>query len=132
MKKVKTTKVDLFLKNEDEFFLFDIKTAKPNMGAFREFKQTLLEWTAIILANNPNAKVNTLIAIPYNPYGSQPYNRWTMAGMLDLKNELMVAEEFWNFLSKDSYKGLLKCFEEVGIEMREEIDDYFLKFTRTP
>jgi hypothetical protein len=74
--------------------LFDIKTAKPNKGGFKEFKRTLLEWTACILADNPNANINTLIAIPYNPYEPKPYSRWTMAGMLDLDNELKVAAEF--------------------------------------
>ena len=70
---VKPTKVDVFLENENnELFFFDIKTVKPNIGGFKEFKRTLLEWAATVLANNPNAKINTLIAIPYNPYDPQP------------------------------------------------------------
>ena len=85
MRTVKPTKVDIYLESpENEIYLIDIKTAKPNRGAFKEFKRTLLEWTATILAETPQAKVNTLIAIPYNPYEPEPYNRWTMAGMLDL------------------------------------------------
>ena len=132
MKTVKLTRVDLSLEShEDEIFLFDIKTAKPNKGGFREFKRTLLEWTASVLAQNPQAKVNTLIAIPYNPYSPKPYSRWTMAGMLDLKYELKVAEEFWDFLGGvGTYQVLLDIFEKVGIELREEIDDYFLKFQK--
>ena len=83
----------------------------------------------MIFAENPQAKVNTLIAIPYNPYDPKPYDRWTMAGMLDLPNELKVADEFWDFLSgKDAYKDLLDCFERVGIELRDEIDNYFKKY----
>jgi type II restriction enzyme len=110
--------------------LFDIKTAKPNKGSFKEFKRTLLEWVAAILAENPKAKVSTLIAIPYNPYESKLYTRWTIAGMLDLENELKIAEEFWDFLAgKDTYKDLLACFESVGIELKEEVDNYFKKNT---
>jgi type II restriction enzyme len=124
----KFTKIDLFLKNNDEYFLFDIKTAKQNFGGFKEYKQTLLEWVAAILTEEPQAKINSFIAIPYNPYYPQPYTRWTMKGMLDLENELKVAEEFWNFLYPNSYNDLLDCFEEVGIEMRDEIDEYFKKF----
>jgi type II restriction enzyme len=101
------------------------------MGGFREYKRTLLEWAAAELAANPKAKINTLIAIPYNPYDPKPYDRWTMAGMLDLQNELKVAEEFWDFLSGDNiYQSLLNCFEKVGIELRREIDEYFRKFTK--
>jgi type II restriction enzyme len=130
--KVKLTKVDIFLeKASGEKFLFDIKTAKPNKGGFKEFKRTLLEWVAAILAENPKTKVNTLIAIPYNPYEPEPYDRWTMAGMLDVQNELRVAEEFWDFLSgKDTYNDLLNCFERVGIELRNEIDNYFKKYNK--
>ncbi len=49
--------------------------------------------------------------------------------MLDLKNELMIADEFWNFLGGDNtYKDLLDCFEKAGIELRPEIDEYFANF----
>ena len=121
----------MFESKSGEFFLFDIKTAKPNAGGFREFKRTLLEWVAVTLADKPEAKVNTFIAIPYNPYEPEPYNRWTMRGMLDLPNELKVADEFWDFLGgKNTYKDLLDCFERVGIELRDEIDDYFKRFNR--
>jgi len=132
MRKVKPTKVDVFLKDESgEMFLFDIKTAKPNKGGFKEFKRTLLEWVAVVLANNPKAKINTAIAIPYNPYEPKPYSRWTMAGMLDLENELKVASEFWDFLGGEgTYEDLLNCFERVGIELRPEIDSYFEKFRK--
>lgn len=130
MHKIKTTKVDLMFKNnKDEIFFFDLKSAKPNSGEFKGFKRTLLEWVAVTLAENPFAKINTLIAIPYNPYAPAKYARWTMKGMLDLENELKVAEEFWDFIGGEgTYESLLKCFEDVGFEMREEIDEYFKKF----
>ena len=130
MKKVKLTKVDVFLTDKNnKLFLFDIKTAKPNKGGFREFKRTLLEWVACVLAENPNIKINTLIAIPYNPYYPKLYSRWTMAGMLDLEKELKVAEEFWDFLGGDeTYNKLLDIFEEVGLELRDEMNQYFSKY----
>jgi len=130
MRKVKLTEVDVLLESKTgELFLFDIKTVKPNIGGFKEFKRTLLEWAATILAAKPEAKVNTIIAIPYNPYEPKPYNRWTMRGMLDLDKELKVAHEFWDFIGgKGAYQDLLDCFEKVGIELRPEIDKYFSKF----
>jgi type II restriction enzyme len=130
MRKIKPTKVDLKITAHDgAIYLCDIKTAKPNAGGFKEFKRTLLEWTAAVLADNPDANVHTFIAIPYNPYEPQPYNRWTMRGMLDLPHELKVAEEFWDFLGgQGTYSDLLDCFEEVGIEMRAEIYAYFSRF----
>ncbi|HAV10376.1 MAG TPA: hypothetical protein DCX22_02005 [Dehalococcoidia bacterium] len=116
MRKVKPTKVDLFLEtSSNEQYLFDIKTAKPNAGGFKEFKRTLLEWVAAACASNPNVKIHTVIAIPYNPYEPQPYDRWTMKGMLDLDHELKVGAEFWDFIGgRGTYEDLLDCFEQVG------------------
>ena len=129
---MQTIKVDLFVENANgEQFLFDLKTAKPNISNFKDFKRTLLEWAGIALTQDQNTKINTLIAIPYNPYEPEPYQRWTMRGMLDLEHELKVAEEFWDFLGgKGAYIELLDCFEKAGIELRPEIDDYFGKFNK--
>jgi len=130
--KLKPAKVDLFVETElGEQYLFDLKTAKPNKGDFQKYKQTLLEWAGIVYTANKNAKVHTLIAIPYNPYEPQPYQFWTLAGMLDLQEELMVAEKFWDFLGgQGAYIELLDCFEQSGIELRPEIDEYFGKFNK--
>ncbi len=130
MNPITPTVVDLLVSNQDgTIYMFDLKTAKPNKGGFQEFKRTLLEWSAVILAENPDADIHTCIAIPYNPYHPRPYSRWTMAGMLDVDHELKVAEEFWDFLGGEgSFTDLLDCFEIVGIEMREDIDSYFGRF----
>lgn len=129
---VKLTKIDILAEAQSgELFLFDLKTAKPNIGGFKEFKRTLLEWVASQLFKNPEAKINTLIAIPYNPYELKPYDRWTIRGMLDLEKELKVANEFWDFLGGEgTFRGLLGCFERVGIELRDEIDQYFRNHTK--
>lgn len=130
--KLKSVKVDLFLVSKrDEVFMFDLKTVKPNKGDFISYKRNMLEWLAVYFYQHLTAKANTLIAIPYNPYEPQQYARWTMKGMLDLKQEVAVAEEFWDFLGGDgAYTDLLRCFEQAGIALRPEIDKYFSKFNK--
>ena len=133
MVETRPTMADLmFETNKGEYFLCDLKTAKPNAGGFKEFKRTLLEWVAVILADKPDAKINTFIAIPYNPYEPKPYERWTIRGMLDMKHELKVAGDLWDFLGgENTYDDLLDCCKRVGDEMRDEIDNYFrTKFGR--
>ena len=52
-----------------------------------------------------------------------------MKGMLDLPQELKVAEDFWDFLGGNgAYQELLNCFERVGLELRDEIDTCFARF----
>lgn len=130
--KLKSVKVDLFLVSKtDEIFMFDLKTVKPNKGDFISYKRNMLEWLAVYFFQKPKARAHTLISIPYNPYEPKPYARWTMKGMLDLNKEIKIAEEFWDFLAgRETYKNLLVCFEQAGIELRSEIDKYFSRFNR--
>ncbi|MGD0652456.1 MAG: TdeIII family type II restriction endonuclease [Verrucomicrobiia bacterium] len=130
IKKVKQPRVDVFLiANNGVEYYFDLKTAKPNMDEFKAHKRKLLEWAAYRLQANPKAQLKTGLAIPYNPYEPEPYQRWTLAGLYDLPEELLVAEEFWDFLGgKGAYTDLLEVFEQVGIELRPEIDQRFAKF----
>jgi len=128
IKTVKRPRIDLFLESTDgtEYY-FDLKTAKPNIDEIIGFKRKMLEWVAIRGAISPKPRnIYTGLAIPYNPYEPEPYDRWTFRGMFDLHNELKVAEEFWDFLGgTNTYEELLKVFEEVGIQLRPEIDSKF-------
>jgi len=116
--------VDLFFVKEDETeYYFEIKTAKPNIDNFVVIKRQLLEWVAMRVSTHPNVKMHTYLAIPYNPYEPEPYERWTLSGLFDLKNEILVGKEFWDFLGGEcTYESLLEVFEKAGLEVREEID----------
>jgi len=47
----------------------------------------------------------------------------------DLDNELLVAEDFWDYLYGESVYGeLLNAFEVAGIALKNEIDAYFDRF----
>lgn len=127
---IRRPRIDLFLEAQDgtEYY-FDLKTAKPNRDDIIGFKRKLLEWVAIRGSVRPNVKIYTGLAIPYNPYEPEPYDRWTFQGMFDLNNELKVAKEFWDFLGgNNTYEELLRIFEDVGVELRPEIDQRFSSF----
>lgn len=71
--------------------------------------------------DKPNIK--TIVAIPYNPYEPEPYERWTLKGLFDLDNEVLVGVEFWDLLGgKGTYENLLKVFEEAGLELYDDIE----------
>lgn len=125
-----TKRVDLFVfhKNGEELY-FELKSAKPNINEFTGVKKQLLDWIAMRGSDNPKANIKTVVAIPYNPYEPEPYERWTLQGLFDLEKEVFVGQEFWDFLGgKGTYETLLSCFEQAGIELRPEIDNYFAKF----
>lgn len=124
--------VDLFVKVKNTENYFDLTSAKPNMKEFVALKLKLLRWTALRLSQNKNIKIFTRLAIPYNPYHPEPYERWTLKGLYDLENgEILVGEEFWNFVASDKiYEELLDVFQKVGEELRDEIDKKFFEFRR--
>lgn len=110
-------RADLYLKKGDKEFFIEIKTAKPNIDVFNKSKEKLLQWIAL-----KNKAVRTFLAIPYNPYYPEPYRRFTLQGVLDEENELVIASEFWDTLGGDgTYKELLKIFDEVGKELKNDI-----------
>lgn len=102
------------------------------MGNFEKYKRTLLEWMGAYLEEDPKLEIYPIIAIPYNPYEPEPYKRWTMRGMINIQNELKVAKELWDFIGgMGAYEELLDCFERAGIELRDEIEEYFSRFKTT-
>jgi len=122
-KKIKK-RVDLFVQFKDGVeYYFELKSAKPNINEFMGIKKQMLDLIAIKGSNNPKTKIKTIVAIPYNPYEPEPYDRWTLQGLFDLKEEVMVGKEFWDFLGgNDTYKDLLTVFENAGLELYDEID----------
>ncbi len=123
--RVKKVNIDLRLKLNQSQFIFDIKTAKPNKANFIDFKRTLLEWVGSALYENPEAEINSYIAIPYNPHAPSEYKWWTIRGMLDIKHDLMVGKQFWNFLGgNNTYDKVLHCFGRVGNELQDDIEFY--------
>ena len=122
--------VDLFVNIKNEENYFDITSAKPNMKEFVALKLKLLRWTGLRLSQDESANVISRLAIPYNPYHPEPYERWTLKGLYDLENkEILVGEEFWNFVACDKiYVELLDVFQKVGEELRVEIDNKFAEF----
>lgn len=131
-KKDPDSTVDLFIKDNNEENYFDITSAKPNMKEFAASKLKLLRWTALRYSQGNDTQVYTRLAIPYNPYHPNPYERWTLKGLYDLENgEVLVGEEFWNFVANDNiYEELLEIFQSVGEELRAEIDGKFAEFRR--
>jgi len=117
-------RVDLFVEMKDRTeYYFEVKTAKPNINEFTGIKKQMLDWIAMRGSEKPTAKIKTIVAIPYNPYEPNLYERWTLQGLFDLRQEVLVGNEFWDLLGgKNTYEELLKVFEQAGLELYDEID----------
>lgn len=101
---------DFYMLRNDIEYYFEIKTAKPNIDVFRASKAKLLQWVA-----RKRKYIKTFLAIPYNPYHPNPYNRFTQQNVMEPGIDFIVADEYWNMLSgKNTYPQLLDIFDKVG------------------
>src|SRR3990167_5822723 len=108
---------DFYMRRGGKEHYFEIKTVKPNIDVFTKSKTKLLEWVA-----RKRKPVKVFLAFPYNPYAPEPYSRFTMQNMMDHPNDFLVGEEYWNFLGgENTYKELLKVFDEVGKSYKDKI-----------
>lgn len=126
--------VDVYIKKPTgEEYYIDITTVKNNLKGFEVLKLKMLRWVGLRLSTDINADVSTLIAIPYNPYYPAPYmeSRWN-ATILDGDNDILIQEEFWNFVgdNENTYNDLIEIFKEVGLEIEDEIKEFFKKSTK--
>jgi len=116
--------VDVYIKKPtgEEIFI-DIKTVKPNKSEFEAIKKKILRWAGLRLSQDNNAKVQTYIGIPYNPYFPENYNRWT--GQKCHKEEILVQNDLWNiFAGYDVFDELIEIFKEVGQEVKSEVEEF--------
>ncbi len=117
----KGTGVDIHLFKDGVNYLFDIKTAQPNLGDFKKFNKQMLEWFAYSFAKNPNTDLEAAIAIPFNPFTKSWYEEQKSklsSSPLDISQDIWVENEFWDFGSgsENTFEELKSLFVELGQE----------------
>lgn len=119
---------DLYLEDHSgRRYFFEIKSPKPNKGQCLEIAERLLRIHAITQENRP--KVNAFFAMAYNPYGlrKEEYKHSFSLQYLDMKNEVLLGEEFWQIVGgKGTFNELLGIYREVGQEKTKTMMDALL------
>ncbi|EGG41854.1 restriction endonuclease [Candidatus Nitrosarchaeum limnium SFB1] len=111
--------VDFYFERDEQEYYFEIKTVKPNIDVFTASKKKMLEWVA-----KKDKKIKSIVALPYNPYAPQPYERFTEQNIFDKKEEFLIGEKFWNFLGGNkTYEQLLEIFDRVGKEHHSKLTE---------
>jgi len=98
----------------------EIKTPKPNYDQMRAAKRRILR----LHASQGDKQIRAFVGMPYNPNGRYGQYGWpTTSIFLDLSVDLLVGEEFWNYVgaAADTYDEMLECFYEVGQSRKFEL-----------
>jgi len=123
--------VDLFLERDNgEEIYFEIKGPKPNKNEMRAAKRDLLEIYA--MRAKEGIKVKIFLGMYYNPYAPEEYQRWTCIKFFDKGNDFLIGKDFWDYLGEaGAFEDLIKIYEEVGEEIRPELEKKFKKIIET-
>jgi len=115
---------DLYLKKGKNEYFIEITTVKPNIKECRSFKRRQLSIIAIV-----KKPIIPIIGIPYNPYEPKKYN-WNMPLKFFTPGvDLLIGEQFWDFLGgKGTYKELLCLFEEIRRDIEPQIKSKIEKY----
>lgn len=123
--------VDLYLERDDgEQIYFEIKGPKPNKNEMRAAKRDLLEIYA--MKAREGKKVKIFLGMYYNPYAPEEYKRWTCLKFFDKGNDFLVGKDFWDYFGgAGTFEDLVKIYEDVGEEIRPELEKKFEKIIET-
>lgn len=123
--------VDLYLERSNgEEIYFEIKGPKPNKNEMRAAKRDLLEIYA--MRAKEGKKVKVFLGMYYNPYAPQEYQRWTCIKFFDKSNDFLIGKDFWDYFGGvGTFEDLIKIYEEVGEEIRPELEKKFKKIIET-
>lgn len=117
--------VDVFIKKPDGTEIYiDITTVKPNKKEFRTMKAKILKWYFLRLSHGDITpdKIQTFIAIPYNPESivDNTYTRW---GTYYDRKDLLVGDELWKLVSNGHFSlyDMIDVFKDIGTESKEKI-----------
>ena len=96
----------------------------------RAAKRDLLEIYA--MRAKEGKKVKVFLGMYYNPYAPQEYQRWTCIKFFDKGNDFLIGKDFWDYFGgAGAFEDLIKIYEEVGEEIRPELEKKSKKIIET-
>jgi hypothetical protein len=101
--------VDVYVKQGNQEYYFEIKTVGPNIRGFRSHKEQVLTWVA-----RADKEIHAALILPYNPYLPNPYKR-PGSEIMELGEDLLVGKDFWDILGgKGCYEDIEDAFQRIG------------------
>ena len=99
-------------------FFAEIKSPLPNLDVCAETKKKILTFETLLEGQNPRG----YLAFAYNPFETRAnYKHGFTNRIMDMGIEILMAEEFWDFIGgSGTFDILLAIIENVGNEIRAD------------
>ncbi len=115
---------DVFIEEESKIIAIELKTVKPNAGEMRGEKQKILEAKAALFNRFNDKEIEYYMGFPFDPTSStstgSDKTRF-LSSIIDgdkylAPNEVLLANELWNFLSgfKNTMELLLEIINKIA------------------
>lgn len=116
---------DVYYEDENDIVVIEIKTVKPNSGIFKVEKEKILLAKAALKNIHPGKNVYYYLAFPFDPlnenkcgYDKERFFNYS----IDFKKffdgaEVLLADEFWDFLSgeKETMQEILRVINSISM-----------------
>ena len=111
--------IDFWFKKNGYELIGDIKSPQENIGNSKKLAEHILIWSTHRLLDDPKAKINAVIALPYNPYcdlDTYMKEQGNKMSILNHGNDILLADDFWNKLSgiENSTSVIFEAFESLS------------------
>lgn len=116
---------DVYYEDENDIVVIEIKTVKPNSGIFKVEKEKILLAKAALKNLHPSKNVYYYLAFPFDPLNENKcgYDKERFFSYsIDFKKffdgaEVLLADEFWNFLSgeKETMQEILRIINSISM-----------------
>ena len=111
--------------NDGREIYFESKSVKPNKNEMKAAKSDLMEILAMRQKEKDISLIDVAVSMPYNPYFSNTFKRWTTVKFFEVGGDLLIGKEFWDILGGEgTYEDLLEIFSEVGEQISAQLDDF--------
>lgn len=112
--------VDVYIKQGNKEYYFEIKTVGPNIRGFRSHKEQVLTWVA-----RADKNIHAALVLPYNPYLPKAYKR-PGSEIMDIGSDLLVGKDFWDVIGgKGCYEDVEDAFKRIGGKYWAELSKKF-------
>ena len=122
---------DLYIKSGNKNYFIEMKAPGPNKDQCLAALEKLLRIHAMknryiskkgSKRENIQGEIITYFTFSYNPFYPDKYNWTFVKNYTDLKNEVRIAEEFWDLIGgPGTYGEVLQLYEQVGKKYRDKI-----------
>lgn len=120
---------DTYIERGNEIIAIELKSVRPNSGEGRGEKQKILYGKAALKLQNPDKNIRFLVGFPFDPTSSTStgYDKTRFFDyLIEFKkffaqNEVLIASEFWDFLSgsENTMEEILDVMAEIVTRVKK-------------